>query len=140
MSRREDGDLRPSVRRSQKKDDDREESQGENRERHQDETYEAEKYDFLTFMRAAGFEEDELLAVICELDAYKSIPGTTLRRYVNRVLSSVETDCRLAFLKGVIVGTAICENLVAEEGDLDGRIDAEVKRRLQLILNDLDRV
>lgn len=139
MPRREDGDLRPSVRRSQKKGNDRDESQDGNQEMYHDDKYEANRYDFLTFMRAAGFEEDELLAVICELDAYKSIPGTTLRRYVNRVQSSVETDCRLAFLKGVIVGTAICENLVAEEGDLDVRIDAEVKRRLQQILDDLNR-
>ena len=140
MPRREDGDLKPSVRRSQKKDDARDESQDGNQEKYHDDKYEADRYDFLTFMRAAGFEEDELLAVICELDAYKSIPGTTLRRYVNRVQSSVETDCRLAFLKGVIVGTAICENLAVEEAELDGRIEAEVKRRLQLVLDDLERV
>jgi hypothetical protein len=127
MPRREDRDLQPLVRRDEKED----ESQNENR---------GEMYDFLTFMRASGFEEDEVLAVISELDAYKSIPGTTLRRYVNRVQSSVETDCRPAFLKGVIVGTAICENLVVEDGDIDGRIDAEVKRRLREILEDLDKV
>jgi len=91
-------------------------------------------------MKAAGFEEDEVLAAIAELDAYKSIPGTTLRRYVNRVQSSVETDCRPAFLKGVMVGTAISENLVVDRSDIDGRIDAEVKKRLQQILDDLDGV
>ncbi len=97
--------------------------------------YKDEKYDFLTFMKAAGFEEDELLLVTDELDAYKSIPGTTLRRYVNRVQSSVEVDCRAAFLKGVIVGTAIHESL--ENPDLEMHITAEVNRRLREILDDL---
>jgi len=98
--------------------------------------YQDEKYDFLTFMKAAGFENDELLLVTDELDAYKSIPGTTLRRYVNRVQSSVEVDCRLAFLKGVIVGTAIHESL--ENPDLEKQINAEVNRRLREILDELD--
>ncbi len=95
-----------------------------------------QKYDFLAFMRAAGFEEDEVLLVIDELYAYRSIPGTTLKKYVNRVQSSVEVDCRPAFLKGVIVGTAIHQNL--ENPDLERYIDAEVKRRLIEILDDLD--
>ncbi len=150
MNRSEEPDLHPPVRQPPNRDDDHDESGDGSQEKnqyeihhqeiYQHEIYEADKYDFLNFMKAAGIEEEELLAVIAELDAYKSIPGTTLRRYLNRVLSSVETDCRLAFLKGMIVGTAICENLAVEEGDLEGRIDAEVKRRLQLILDDLDRL
>jgi hypothetical protein len=82
---------------------------------------------------------DEVLAVIGELDAYKSIPGTTLRRYVNRVQSSIDTDCRPAFLKGMIVETAIWENLVVDRADLERRIDGEVKKRLRQIIEDLDR-
>ncbi len=98
--------------------------------------YQDEKYDFSTFLDVAGFEDDEVLLVMDELDAYRSIPGTTLRRYVNRVQSSVDEDRRLAFLKGVIVGTAIHESL--ENPDLEKQINAEVNRRLREILDELD--
>lgn len=92
-----------------------------------------------THPETSGFEDGEVLAVIGELHAYKSIPGTTLRRYVNRVQSSIDTDCRPAFLKGMIVGTAIWENLVVDRADLERRIDGEMKRRLRRIIEDLDR-
>jgi len=98
--------------------------------------YQDEKYDFSTFLDVAGFEDGEVLLVMDELDAYRSIPGTTLQRYLNRVQSSVEVDCRLAFLKGVVVGTAIHDNL--ENRDLERHITAEVKRRLREILDELD--
>lgn len=98
--------------------------------------YQDEKYDFQTFLNVAGFEDDEVLLVMDELDAYRSIPGTTLQRYLNRVQSSVEVDCRLAFLKGVVVGTAIHDNL--ENRDLERHITAEVNRRLREILDELD--
>jgi hypothetical protein len=131
MPRREEPDLHPLVLQDENgyenQDDDQNHDQGDDRD---------EKYDFLTFIKAAGFEVDELLLVTDELDAYKSIPGTTLRRYVNRVQSSVEVDCRLAFLKGVIVGTAIHESL--ENPDLEKQINAEVNRRLREILDELD--
>ncbi|HII07664.1 MAG TPA: hypothetical protein HA349_10235 [Methanotrichaceae archaeon] len=97
-----------------------------------------EKRDFRTFLDVAGFEDDEVLLVTDELNAYRSVPGTTLQRYLNRVLNSVEEDQRLAFLKGVIVGTAIHDNL--ENCDLESHITAEVNRRLREILDDLDRV
>ena len=139
MPRRDERNLQPLVRQDEKDEDQREDQDGD-QERYQDGKYEAEKYDFLAFMRAAGFEEDELLAVIFELDAYKSIPGTTLRRYVNRVQSSVEVECRPAFLKGLIVGTGICENLMVDRGDLEGKIEAEVRRRVSEILLELETV
>ncbi|MGC9514762.1 hypothetical protein [Methanocrinis sp.] len=98
--------------------------------------YQDETYDFSTFLDVAGFEEDEVLGVIDELEAYRSIPGTTLKRYFKRVLNSVEEDRRTAFLKGIIVGTAIHENL--ENYDLERHITSEVDRRLREILDDLD--
>ncbi|MDF0590862.1 MAG: hypothetical protein WBK88_00220 [Methanothrix sp.] len=92
-------------------------------------------YDLETFLRAAGFEDDEVLQVTYELAAYRSIPGTTLRRYLLRVLNSVEGGCRREFLKGVIVGTAIHEAVL--DRDVEAEIDAIVDRRLDEILRDL---
>ncbi len=145
LPRREELDLQPLARRDENEEigekDEKDEKYEKDEDRRGDQDGDqGERYGFLDFMKAAGFEEDEVLAAIAELDAYKSIPGTTLRRYVNRVQSSVETDCRPAFLKGVMVGTAISENLVVDRSDIDGRIDAEVKKRLQQILDDLDGV
>ncbi len=98
--------------------------------------YQDEMYDFKTFLDLAGFDVDEVLLVTDELEAYRSIPGTTLQRYLNRVLNSVEEDRRGAFLKGVIVGTAIHDNL--ENYDLERHINAEVNKKLREILDDLD--
>jgi hypothetical protein len=36
--------------------------------------YQYEKYDFSTFLDVAGFEEDEVLLVMDELDAYRYYP------------------------------------------------------------------
>lgn len=92
-------------------------------------------YDLETFLRAAGFEDDEVLQVTYELAAYRSIPGTTLRRYLSRVLSSVEMECRRDFLKGVIVGTAIHGAIL--DRDIEAEISTIVDRRLEEILRDL---
>jgi hypothetical protein len=138
MVRRKDRYLERLFRKSEMKDEGQNKDEKGSRGAHQDGMHEFEEYDLLTFMEASGFEEDELFAVIWELDAYKSIPGTTLLRYVNRVQGSIGTDCRPAFLKGVIVGTAIWENLVVDGADLERRIDEEVKRRLRWIIEDLN--
>ncbi|MDD3564092.1 MAG: hypothetical protein PHN90_00290 [Methanothrix sp.] len=144
MPRRESPDHPSSARQSGKRDEDQEVDEdgdiGYKDDKGEAENFEAEEYDFLTFIKAAGFEEDELLAVITELEAYRSIPGTTLNRYVHRVENSVETDCRAAFLKGVIVGTAISQHLVVDRGDAERRIEAEVRRRVSEILSELERV
>ena len=92
-------------------------------------------YDLETFLRAAGFEDDEVLQVKDELAAYRSIPGTTLRRYLSRVLSSVEVDCRCDFLKGIIVGTAIHGGIL--DRDVEAEISAIVDRRLEELIKDL---
>ena len=54
-----------------------------------------------------------------ELDAYRSVPGTTLKRYINRILASILNEERSAFLKGIMVGVVIREAVDAwEEPDL----------------------
>ena len=54
-----------------------------------------------------GFTEDELFAVTYELDSYRSIPGTTVKRYLNRILQNITEEDREAFLKGIMVGVVI---------------------------------
>jgi hypothetical protein len=63
--------------------------------------------DPLSFLKSFGFSEEELCEVIDELDSYRTIPGTTIGRYMNRVISSIEEEDRPAFLKGILVGVAI---------------------------------
>ena len=41
------------------------------------------------------------------MNSYRSIPGTTVKRYLNRVLQTIIEEDRAAFLKGIMVGVAI---------------------------------
>jgi hypothetical protein len=61
----------------------------------------------LALMGSFGFSEEEVCSVSDELDAYRSIPGTTISRYVNRIIYNVENEDRSAFLKGMMAGMAI---------------------------------
>ena len=63
--------------------------------------------DLASFLMDYGFTEDELFAVTYELNSFRSIPGTTVKRYLNRVLQTIDDGDRAAFLKGVMVGVAI---------------------------------
>ncbi len=63
--------------------------------------------DLSSFLMGYGFTEDELFAVTYELNSFRSIPGTTVKRYLNRVLQTISEDDRPAFLKGILVGVAI---------------------------------
>jgi hypothetical protein len=63
--------------------------------------------DLSAFLEGFGFSDAELLAVFCELEAYRSIPGTTIGRYMNRVIDTLAEEDRAPFLKGIIVGMAI---------------------------------
>lgn len=58
--------------------------------------------DLSAFLKGFGFSEEELSTVIDELNAYRSIPGTTIARYMNRVIEALADDERSAFLKGVL--------------------------------------
>ena len=63
--------------------------------------------DLSSFLMDFGFTEDELFAVTYELDSYRSIPGTTVKRYLNRILQNIKEGDREAFLKGIMVGVVI---------------------------------
>jgi hypothetical protein len=65
-----------------------------------------------------------------ELNALRSIAGTTLKRYMNRVIETIDEDERHAFLKGIMVGVVIRRAADAlEEPDPteeEKRIDREI--------------
>lgn len=63
--------------------------------------------DLSSFLMGFGFTEDELFAVTYELESYRSIPGTTVKRYLNRILHTIVEEERASFLKGIMVGVAI---------------------------------
>lgn len=63
--------------------------------------------DLSSFLKGYGFTEDELFTANYELNSFRSIPGTTVKRYLNRVLQTINEDERMAFLKGIMVGVAI---------------------------------
>lgn len=63
--------------------------------------------DIAEFLRDLGFAEDEIITVVYELNSYRTIPGTTLERYIHRVMSSIVEEDRPSFLKGLLVGIAI---------------------------------
>ena len=75
--------------------------------------------DLFEFLKDLDFTDEELNSVTDELNAYRSIPGTTIKRYINRIVSSLDELDRLPFLKGVMVGIAIRKVTDAlEEPDL----------------------
>jgi hypothetical protein len=51
--------------------------------------------DLLAFLQGFGFSEEELNCVLDELNAYRTIPGTTIGRYMNRITSTIEEEDRL---------------------------------------------
>ena len=54
-----------------------------------------------------GFSLDEISPVVDELNSYKTIPGTTVERYINRIINTIAEEERPAFLKGIVAGLAI---------------------------------
>lgn len=88
--------------------------------------------DLSAFLKGFGFTDEELNCVLDELNAYRSIPGTTIERYMNRIISTLEETDRTAFLKGIMVGTTIRKAVDAlEEPDLtdeEKRIAAEIEK------------
>ena len=88
--------------------------------------------DLLAFLQGFGFSEEELNCVLDELNAYRSIPGTTIRRYMNRVINTLIEEERTAFLKGIMLGVAIRKvaDVLAEPDltDEEKRIDHEIEK------------
>jgi len=88
--------------------------------------------DLSAFLKGFGFSEEELSAAMDELNAYRSIPGTTISRYMNRVINALAEEERPAFLRGVLLGIAIrkvadamTESDLAEE---EKRIAREIEK------------
>jgi hypothetical protein len=88
--------------------------------------------DLPAFLEGFGFTEGELEAVMDELVAYRSIPGTTLGKYMNRVINTLMDEERPAFLKGVMIGVAIRKAIDAlsepDPTDKERQIDIEIER------------
>jgi len=67
-----------------------------------------------------------------ETESFRSIPGTTLRRYMNRIISSIDKEDRPALLKGIILGVAIRKAVESiEERPMtpeEEEIDLEIER------------
>ena len=61
----------------------------------------------LALLDSFGFSEEEVYRVSDELDSYRAIPGTTISRYVNRIINNIQDKERSAFLKGMMAGMAI---------------------------------
>jgi hypothetical protein len=88
--------------------------------------------DLSAFLKGFGFDEEELNAVSDELDSFRTNPGTTIERYMNRVINTIEEEDRHAFLKGILVGVAIRKAVEAlEQPDLaeeEMRINREIEK------------
>lgn len=87
--------------------------------------------DLSAFLQSFGFSEEELNSVLDELNAYRSIPGTTIGRYMNRITSTIEEEDRPAFLKGIMIGVVIRKAVDSEELDLteeEKRIAREIEK------------
>lgn len=88
--------------------------------------------DLATFLEGFGFSQEELIDVTDELNAFRSIAGTTLKRYMNRIIETINEEERAVFLKGIMVGVVIRKAVDAlGEPDLteeEKRINHEIDR------------
>ena len=62
--------------------------------------------DLSALLQSFGFSEEELNSVFDEVDSFRTIPGTTVARYLKRIICTIDDD-RPAFLKGIMAGLAI---------------------------------
>src|SRR5512137_1355798 len=87
--------------------------------------------DLSAYLQSFGFSEEEFNCVTDELNSFRSIPGTTIERYMNRVINTIEGEDRHAFLKGILVGIVIRKAVDAlTEPDLteeEMRINREIE-------------
>jgi len=63
--------------------------------------------DLSDFLKCYGFTEEELSCVFDDLNSFRTIPGTTFGRYMNRIIDTIEKEDRCVFLKGILIGIAI---------------------------------
>jgi hypothetical protein len=88
--------------------------------------------DLSAFIQSFGFAEEELSRVMDELNSFRTVPGTTIGGYMNRIISTIEKEDRSAFLKGILVGVVIRKAVDAmAEPDLteeEKRIAREIEK------------
>jgi hypothetical protein len=86
--------------------------------------------DLAAFLEEFGFAQEELSVVMDELNAFRSIAGMTIKRYMNRIIDTIDEEERRAFLKGIMLGVVIRKAVDAlEEPELteeEKRIDHEI--------------
>jgi hypothetical protein len=92
-----------------------------------------EDEDLCAFLERFGFSRDEIQSVLYELEAYRSIPGTTVGRYINRIVNSLTDEDRSAFLKGIMVGVAI-------RGAVDALEEPELTEEERRVLEEIERL
>ncbi len=88
--------------------------------------------DLAAFLEGFGFSPEEVSEVSDELNSFRSIAGTTLKRYMNRIIETIEKEERRAFLKGLMLGVVI-RKAVDELGEPElteeeKRINSEIDR------------
>lgn len=91
----------------------------------------SDEVDIVEFLRSLGFLEDEVFSVVYELNSYRTIPGTTLERYINRVVSSIVDEEKISFLKGLLVGIAIRQVVDTIQDDDEPPLSDEEARLLE---------
>ncbi len=88
--------------------------------------------DLSDFLKGYGFTEEELNCVLDDLNSFRTIPGTTIGRYINRIIDTIEEEDRCAFLKGVLIGIAIrkAEDVLAEKDLIEEkmRLASEIEK------------
>ncbi|MGD9912329.1 hypothetical protein, partial [Methanothrix sp.] len=72
-----------------------------------------------------------VFSVVYELNSYRTIPGTPLERYINRVVSSIVDEERISFLKGLLVGIAIRQVVDTIQDDDEPPLSDEEARLLE---------
>ena len=88
--------------------------------------------DISAFLKRFGFSEEELFYVQDELGSYRTIPGTTVGRYMNRVVNTIAEEARPAFLKGILVGVAIRKAV-------DAMMETDFMDETERIAQEMDR-
>jgi len=77
--------------------------------------------------------KEELIAVSDELNSFRTIPGTTIERYMNRIVNTIEEEDRQAFLKGILVGVAIRKAVEAMAQPDQSEEEMRINRELEML-------
>ena len=88
--------------------------------------------DLSAYLKGFGFEEEELNGALDDLNSFRTIPGTTIGRYMNCVINTIEEEDRDAFLKGILMGVvirkAVDDLMQPDLSEEEKRISREIER------------